>query len=225
MPREYKSYLLLLAGVVLLGFSGCGSSSSGSSKSQPPPPVHNEWTWWNGSDSINQSGVYGTLGVAASSNTPGARVSPATWKDASGNLWLFGGYGIPPATSSTPADLNDLWKYNPSTHEWTWVSGSNQIEQSGVYGTEGVPSPSNHPGARWDAMGWVGQHGNFWLYGGFGVDSTGTRGRLYDLWKYDPSTSEWTWMNGSNTVAKLPGSSKSQPPPPVHVVASQRARG
>ena len=205
MNLHLKMILLLLAAATLPGISGCGSSSSGSSTSPPPPPVHNEWTWMNGSDSINQPAQYGTRGVPSAGDTPGARVYPATWKDASGNLWLFGGYGVPPVTSSTPADLNDLWKYNPLTHEWTWVSGSTQQEQSGVYGIEGVASPGNHPGARWEAMSWVGPDGNFWLYGGFGIDSTGARGRLDDLWKYDPSTNEWTWMNGSKNVAQFPG--------------------
>jgi hypothetical protein len=58
-----------------------------------------------------QSGVYGTLGTAASPNLPGGRLGAASWIDASGNLWLFGGQG----DDSTGAQgyLNDLWKYQP----------------------------------------------------------------------------------------------------------------
>ncbi len=37
------------------------------------------------------SGVYGTLGMASSSNIPGPRNYAASWIDSSGNLWLFGG--------------------------------------------------------------------------------------------------------------------------------------
>lgn len=39
-----------------------------------------------------------------------------------------------------------------------------------------------------------------WLLGGIGIDSKGLYGYLNDLWKFDPQTSEWTWMGGSNTV-------------------------
>jgi hypothetical protein len=28
--------------------------------------------------------------------------------------------------------------------------------------------------------------GNFWLFGGLGMDSTGTLGYLNDLWKFEP---------------------------------------
>ena len=40
-----------------------------------------------------QPGVYGTLGIAAAGNIPGARDSAATWTDSNGNFWLFGGEG------------------------------------------------------------------------------------------------------------------------------------
>lgn len=199
---KLQNAYFLLTGVVLLCFSGCGSNSSGS---PPPPPVHNEWAWWSGSNTVNPSGSYGIQGVPSAGNTPGARVSPVAWKDSSGNFWLFGGYGVSSESAINEGDLSDLWEYSPTTHEWTWVNGSDQIEQSGSYGIEGATSPDNHPGARWEAASWVGLSGDFWLYGGEGIDSTGTRGRLYDLWKYDPSTNEWTWMNGSKTVAQLPG--------------------
>ncbi|MCH7490236.1 MAG: Ig-like domain-containing protein [Gemmatimonadetes bacterium] len=69
------------------------------------------WTWVSGSTSINQPGVYGTQGVASGSNTPGARSGAASWIDASGNLWLFGGGGIDAAGSF--GDLNDLWRGTP----------------------------------------------------------------------------------------------------------------
>src|SRR4029079_318480 len=69
-------------------------------------------TWIKGDNTINQSGVYGTKGIAATGNKPGARDFSATWKDNTGNLWLFGGLGY---DNSSVGYLNDLWKYNPST--------------------------------------------------------------------------------------------------------------
>ncbi|MGO8720614.1 MAG: kelch repeat-containing protein [Acidobacteriaceae bacterium] len=200
MEGRWKSCVCMLAGMALLGFTGCGGSSSMSS-SPTPPTVHNEWTWISGSNAINQLGVYGTKGTANIGNTPGARTSPSSWTDVSGNLWLFGGYGA--ASAGIQGDLNDLWKY--SGGEWTWVSGSSTIEAKGTYGTQGVASPNNVPGARYEAESWIDPSGNLWLFGGLGIDSTGTRGYLNDLWKYNPASNTWTWMNGSNTASQEGG--------------------
>lgn len=61
-------------------------------------PSLNEWTWMGGSSALPKSanglpGVYGTLGVAATGNSPGSRDGAATWVDTNGNFWLFGGTG------------------------------------------------------------------------------------------------------------------------------------
>jgi N-acetylneuraminic acid mutarotase len=95
--------------------------------------------------------------------------------------------------------FNDLWEFNPTTKEWTWVSGSDTPVAVGVYGTQGVASASNVPGARSGSVSWTDSSGNLWLFAGFGFDSTGTRGILNDLWEFSPATKEWTWMGGSNT--------------------------
>jgi outer membrane protein assembly factor BamB len=149
------------------------------------------WTWVSGSNTRNQYGSYGTLGVPNSANAPGSRNGSLTWKDASGNLWLFGGYGF---AASTTNYLNDLWKWDGTY--WTWVSGSNQANQAGVYGTKGVPAAGNIPGARTEAVSWIDATGNFLLFGGYGYGSSATTaGRLNDLWKWDGAS--WTWLSGS----------------------------
>lgn len=193
--------MLVLLAMSTLALIGCGGSAS---TSTVPSSVHNEWTWMGGADIIDQVGVYGAQSLSSSSNGPGARVSPVSWTDASGNFWLFGGYGAGATLSRTvfEGDLNDLWEY--SNGKWSWVSGSNQTEQAGIYGKLGIPAPGNVPGGRYEAVSWTDTSGNFWLFGGLGVDSTGTRGYLNDLWKY--SSGQWTWMSGSNLVADdLPG--------------------
>ena len=53
-------------------------------------PASQQWTWVGGGSGENQSGVYGTLGMAAATNFPGARSGAASWTDRSGNFWLFG---------------------------------------------------------------------------------------------------------------------------------------
>jgi len=90
------------------------------------------------------------LGVAAASNKPGMRgraAIPDGKADASGNLWLFGGYGLA-NTTATFGDMNDLWKYNIATNMWTWMGGDNTVSTSGVYGTMGTTAAGNKPGAR-----------------------------------------------------------------------------
>jgi hypothetical protein len=70
-----------------------------------------DWIWIDGANSIGQSGTYGTLGTAAAANIPGARTWAATWIDASGNAWFFGGNGYD--GSANLGNLNDLWKFTP----------------------------------------------------------------------------------------------------------------
>ena len=152
-----------------------------------------EWTWMNASNITNQQGVYGTQGVAAAGNTPGARQSAAAWTDAAGNFWLFGGSG--PDSTGGVGYLNDLWKY--SSGQWTWVSGSSHANESAVYGTKGTASAGNVPSGRSGAVEWTDAAGNFLLFGGFGAASSGS-GNLNDLWKY--SGGQWTWMGGSNLI-------------------------
>jgi hypothetical protein len=142
-----------------------------------------EWSWMGGSKFAGQPGSYGTRGKASSENLPGARASFATWTDASGNFWLFGG-------SSIGGELNDLWKY--ADGEWTWVGGSNQFNQPGVYGAKGTAGEGNIPGGRDGAVAWTDSSGDFWLFGGF----AGGAGNLNDLWKF--SNGEWTWVAGSD---------------------------
>jgi hypothetical protein len=55
--------------------------------------LSNLWTWMKGGPGFEDA-VYGTAGVAAASNRPGQRENAKTWTDASGNFWLFGGYGM-----------------------------------------------------------------------------------------------------------------------------------
>ncbi len=151
-----------------------------------------QWTWMGGPKVTNQKGVYGTQGVAATSNVPGARFGAYNWIDASGNLWLFGGCAYD--SNGNSAVINDLWEY--SGGEWTWVGGSAVGNQRGVYGTQGAASANNTPGARQDGVAWVDATGNAWIFGGNGPYAPNIAGNLNDLWKY--SGGQWTWVSGSN---------------------------
>ena len=153
-----------------------------------------QWVWEGGLNTVNASGVYGTQGTASASNVPGARYSASSWTDSSGNSWLFGGVGYD--STGGAGNLNDLWRYSPSTKEWTWISGGNGVNAAGVYGTQATASASNAPGARYSASSWIDPSGDLWLFGGYGYDATGTQGELNDLWEYVPSSGQWTWVGG-----------------------------
>jgi Kelch motif len=148
-------------------------------------PTSGQWTWVGGSNAPNAPGAYGTRGAGAAGTGPGARVSAVSWKDASGNFWLSGGYGYDQGNNA--GNLNDLWEYNLDSGLWTWVGGTSSTAAPGTYGIQGVPAASNVPGSRQQAVGWLDSSGNFWLFGGFGFDSSDVEGDLNDLWRFAQS--------------------------------------
>jgi N-acetylneuraminic acid mutarotase len=161
-------------------------------------PDKDTWTWMSGSDTALQVGTYGIQGTPAADNVPGARYESVAWTDNStGALWLFGGYGL--NNDGNEYFLNDLWRYDPDNDTWTWMSGSDKLGKSGTYGVKGMRAADNVPGARWDSTSWMDSTGNLWLFGGYGHASSGVD-FLNDLWRYDPDNATWTWMSGSEKV-------------------------
>jgi N-acetylneuraminic acid mutarotase len=154
------------------------------------------WTWLSGPSVGGWFGTYGTKGVPASTNLPGARQGAMAWRDTTGNLWLFGGYGY---AASATGYLNDLWKWDGTY--WTWIAGTNLTDQFGSYGTKGVASGTNQPGTRVHAQAWTTTSGELWLFGGYGHDGATTQGFLNDLWRFDGTY--WTWIGGSSLANQL----------------------
>src|SRR5713226_3052003 len=140
-----------------------------------------QWTWVSGPSALDQNGIY----PPTANPYPGARTNAVTWTDASGNFWLFGGFGKDGA--GTLGFLNDLWENTGGV--WTFVSGSSLANQIGIgYGTPGVASGTNVPGGRQEAVGWADAAGNLWLFGGEGEDGNTpptVNGILDDLWVYN----------------------------------------
>ncbi len=189
-PRE-RAMAWRGAGGSLFLFGGAKKDTSGTSRFNDLWAFDgSNWMWLSGANVPDQ--------VSALSG-PGAREGSATWTDASGNFWLFGGYGRDAVGAL--GRLNDLWRFNVSNGTWTVVAGSATAGAKGVYGTQGALAPGNLPGARDGAVTWVttsGSTGTVWLFGGIGVDSAGTLGHLNDLWKFDGTG--WAWMAGANLV-------------------------
>lgn len=159
-------------------------------------PQAGQWTWISGSSSRGASSVYGTQGVESAASVPGARVGAASWIDAAGKLWLFGGSGT-----------NEMWRFNPQTGNWAWMGGSGTPGAAGVYGIKGETAAGNIPPGRTDGVAWT-DGANLWLFGGWSA------GYFSDVWKYSPQTGMWTWVSGdswANTAAQgMPGSPASK---------------
>jgi hypothetical protein len=211
-------FAVMVSGCVLsedfkIVVKGMGSSSSSSSGIA----VLNRWTWVSGSKFVDQNGIYGTYQVADVNNIPGTRYGSMSWMDLSGNFWLFGGYGRG-KTGMSSTYLNDLWKFDGNN--WTWVSGSNVTYQKGIYGIQGTPALSNVPGSRNSGFSWIDNAGNLWLFGGEGLDSSGTVGLLNDLWKFDGTN--WTWVSGSDTVNHNGSYGMKGTPNPANIPGSRK---
>lgn len=153
-----------------------------------------QYTWMSGPNTLNAASAFGTKGVPSTTNTPASIYGSMTWSDNAGNLWLFGG------SQSGANKFNALFRYNTATNEWTWMTGGNSYNNTGVYGTKGTAAAANTPGARVGSVTWKGADGNLYLYGGYGYGTTATIGDLNDVWKFDVTTGQWTWIAGSAAI-------------------------
>ena len=70
------------------------------------------------------------------------------------------------SVNGATGNLSDLWMYNPTTAQWTWINGSNLVNSAGSYGTFGVAAASNSPPARNLPSSWAVGGGHLWVFGG-----------------------------------------------------------
>jgi gliding motility-associated-like protein len=155
----------------------------------------NEWVWMKG-DPAGTSANYGVKNVEASTNQPSARYSYTKWKDLEGNFYIFAGLSI----GSTFGNLNDVWKYNPTTNNWTWVAGTNIGDDPGTNPASCKPSVTDAPFSRYEnqTVSTTGCTNAFWSFGGF---TSG--GSANDLWLYDAKLGTFTYASGSLTPGSV----------------------
>jgi len=169
-------------------------------------PSNKTWNWVTGGATGVFYGTYGQQGTPSTGNTPGSRNNSTNWIDKSGNFWLFGGGAWDAGSGFGPMD--DLWEFKPSAKTWEWVSGSAYNSPSGTYGTKGAAAKTNAPGGRQNPVSWVDSSGNFWIFGGQGLDASAISGYLNDLWEFSPTTGTWNWISGANAVGSTNSGAK-----------------
>lgn len=187
--RDPSGCLWLFGGT---GYGASGSQTGALNDLWKYDPQSNRWTWIKGTNATEAAAFYGARGLPSGVNTPGARTAACAWMGADGHLWLFGGTGR--VSASSAGQLNDLWKFDLRSNEWTWVSGANSVNAAGIYGSLGVAAAANTPGARAGASAWLGPDGALLLFGGQGA------GYYSDVWSFDPELAQWTWLKGPATV-------------------------
>ncbi len=135
-----------------------------------------------------------------SADKPAARYRTRAWVDDSNNFWMYGG-AID--NNYSTYSYNDLWKFNTTTKVWTFIKGNKNSLYcrncpNGVYpATPGTSGVQYFPRARSDYAYWKDNTGNIWIYGGY-VESHGSE-EYGDVWKFNPTTSEWTLISGNDT--------------------------
>ena len=136
--------------------------------------------------------LYGEQLVSNANNTPPRLQSTSTAVTIGNEAYFFGGREIGGDTS----DLDNrglhscLWKFNMTTNEWTWMKGRTIVFNPGFYGKKGIEREENLPASQANSFLWV-DNGIIKMYGG-----KTSAGNLIEFWKYDPSSNNFTWIDG-----------------------------
>jgi len=179
-------------------FAGCNYSSIVYNDLWRYNLATNNWTWMGGNNSANGPGNAGNECVDSSDFISNPRFeNRACWTDTCGHFWSFGGW------DASLNAFNDLWIYSPAENSWAWVGGSLTQNATAVYGTQGVAATDNQPGSRGGGVGWIDNHNNLWMYGGF---TYFTSSYFNDLWKFTPDSSCPATFACNLAIQQLPSS-------------------
>jgi hypothetical protein len=114
-------------------------------------------------------------------------------------LQLFGGEGK--NSSGGVGSLNDLSMFNLTSRQWVWISGSNSIEPPTSWPSTSSPITGAIPPPRHMQMAWSDRRSGatrFFVFGGWNAVTTWT---LADMWQFDTTTRQWTWLGGTRSVS------------------------
>ncbi|MEJ1931591.1 kelch repeat-containing protein [Nostoc sp. NIES-2111] len=156
-------------------------------------PATNQWTWMKGVGVNNDGGSISAVGIENLTNRPPVALPACTWTDTTGNLWLYGGYGV-------NNYAHGLWRYNVARNMWSKRPSGSEVDEPN-YGVRGQESASTHPGSVVAAVSWTTPDGMLYLFGGMGwgvATAQNTQGFRNSLWRYNPRTEKWAWLKGKD---------------------------
>lgn len=125
------------------------------------------WKWIGGSNTTNAPAIY-----TGDNQTPGGIEESQVWQFPNGTVWLFG--GTIRDADNTLTVVNDIWEWEPTYHQWKWLSGEKGVPDSGQRGAKGEPNVGNILGSRRDGSTAIDSQGSLWLFGGSNSSSSGT---------------------------------------------------
>ncbi|MDB5284047.1 MAG: Ig-like, group 2, partial [Bacteroidota bacterium] len=146
-----------------------------------------QWAWMGGSQSLNDAGSYGTLGVESPANRPPAREGRTRWTD-SCYLYLASGAG--------QGLFNDVWRFNLNNNYWTWIGGDSGNAPNGQYTAYCYTANGDMPAGRTEerTAQLNGCTPLLFMWGG-----NNHSGHLNDLWSFDLGSNKWKWISGTDT--------------------------
>jgi gliding motility-associated-like protein len=175
-------------------FGGGGYSSPVSNRMWRYDMATNQWACMKGDTIPYTLGNYGIKGVESLTNMPGPRLSYCRWISKVGDFFIFGGDIVDTTSIISGARLNDVWRYRPSTNNWTWVSGSNTLLAKAIYNGYCTPDNNSEPQNKFEYNAITANDCNrtSWLFGGYSSDNT-----VNDLWTFDTDNYKWTLVSGN----------------------------
>ncbi|MGB3947286.1 MAG: T9SS type A sorting domain-containing protein [Bacteroidia bacterium] len=97
-------------------------------------------------------------------------------------------------------NLEWCWKTGPQYSFETSGSNPNPYNLNAVYSNQGQYNSNTLPGNTEHCVGWTDINGDFWAFGGQGLnDNTGCcNGWLNSMFKYSPTLNQWAWIRGNS---------------------------
>lgn len=141
----------------------------------------------SGESYANYDGIYTVKGQERPVNKNPARYELALWIDS--NDFVYYGFGH---TKDNMFD-NSVWRFNPHTKFWTWLKGSNVLDDIGNY-TQSANGDHPEVFARSLFQYWIDKEDDFYIFGGW-------RGiACADFCRLSNDTLMWTFLAGTTSM-------------------------